>query len=148
MSVTDEDVHGPIDFVLIEFSGDKFTGEGAAALLDLVESGIVRIYDILVIRKDADGTFSGFEIEDLDVDSVGAFFAFEGARSGLLGDEDVAEAAGAMEPGTVAALIVYENLWAIPFVAATLRAGGQMIASQRIPALDVMAALDAIEAAG
>lgn len=148
MSVTDEDVHGPIDFVLIEFSGDKFTGEGAAALLDLVESGIVRIYDILVIRKDADGTFSGFEIEDLDVDSVGAFFAFEGARSGLLGDEDVEEAAGAMEPGTVAALIVYENLWAIPFVAATLRAGGQMIASQRIPALDVMAALDAIEAAG
>ena len=88
------------------------------------------------------------EIEDLDVDSVGAFFAFEGARSGLLGDEDVEEAAGAMEPGTVAALIVYENLWAIPFVAATLRAGGQMIASQRIPALDVMAALDAIEAAG
>lgn len=148
MSVTDDDVHGPIDFVLIEFTGDKFTGEGAAALLDLVESGIVRIYDILVIRKDADGTFSGFEIEDLDVDSVGAFFAFEGARSGLLGDEDVAEAAGAMEPGTVAALIVYENLWAIPFVAATLRAGGQMIASQRIPALDVMAALDAIEAAG
>ena len=148
MSVTDEDVHGPIDFVLIEFSGDKFTGEGAAALLALVESGIVRIYDILVIRKAADGTFSGFEIEDLDVDSVGAFFAFEGARSGLLGDEDVAEAAGAMEPGTVAALIVYENLWAIPFVAATLRAGGQMIASQRIPALDVMAALDAIEAAG
>ncbi len=148
MSVTDEDVHGPIDFVLIEFSGDKFTGEGAAALLDLVESGIVRIYDILVIRKDADGTFSGFEIEDLDVDSVGAFFAFEGARSGLLGDEDVAEAAGAMEPGTVAALIVYEDLWAIPFVAATIRAGGQMIASQRIPALDVMAALDAIEAAG
>jgi len=77
MSVTDEDVHGPIDFVLIEFTGDKSTGEGAAALVDLVDGGIVRIYDILVIRKDADGTFSGFEIEDLD--SVGAFFAFEAA---------------------------------------------------------------------
>lgn len=148
MSVSDDEVHGPIDFVLIEFSGDKFTGEGAAALLDLVDDGIVRIYDILVIRKDEDGTFSGFEVNDLDVDSVGAFFAFEGARSGLLGDEDVAEAASAMEPGTVAALIVYENLWAIPFVASVIRAGGQLIASARIPARDVMEALDAVEAAG
>jgi hypothetical protein len=144
--MSDVDVHGPIDFVLIEFPGDRLTGEAADALLDLVDRGIVRIYDLLAIRKDEDGTFSGIDITDLSTDTLGGFAAFSGARSGLLGDDDLAQAADAMKVGTVAALIVYENAWAIPFVAAARDAGGQLVASARIPAQDVMDALDALEA--
>lgn len=135
------DVHGPIDFVLIEFPGDREpTGAAAQALLDLVERGVIRLYDLLVVRKDEDGTFSG-----IDLDGLAGFTAFAGARSGLLGDDDLAQAADAMEPGTIAALIVYENAWAAPFVAAARDAGGQMVASMRIPAQDVMDALDGLE---
>ena len=145
--MTDNDVPGPIDFVLIEFPGDNLTGEAGAALLDLVDRGIVRVFDILIARKDADGTFSGVDIADLTAEGLGGFAAFAGARSGLLGDDDLARAAGAMTPGTMAALIVYENTWAIPFVAAAHRAGGQLIASERIPAQAIIDALDALDAA-
>jgi hypothetical protein len=141
------EVIGPIDFVVIEFPGDKFTGEIGAALLDLVDNGTVRIYDLLIVRKEADGTFSGVELADFGADDVGGLTVFAGARSGLLGDEDAAAAADALEPGTTAALIVYENTWAIPFVAAARRAGGEMVATARIPAQDVMDALDALESA-
>jgi len=144
--MTDSAMHGPVDFVLIEFAGDRLTGGAADALMDLVDRGIVRVYDLLVIRKDSDGSFSGIDISDLSADRVGGFTAFAGARSGLLGDDDLRQAADAMEPGTVAALIVYENSWAIPFVAAARDAGGQLIASARIPAQDVMDALDAVDA--
>jgi hypothetical protein len=143
--MSDSVTHGPIDFVLIEFAGDRLTGGAADALMDLVDRGIVRVYDLLVIRKDSDGSFSGIDISDLSADRVGGFTAFAGARSGLLGDDDLRQAADAMAPGTVAALIVYENSWAIPFVAAARDAGGQLIASARIPAQDVMDALDAVE---
>lgn len=142
----DTNVHGPIDFLLIEFTGDRLTGAAADALLDLVDRGIVRVYDLLAVRKDDDGGFSGIELTDLSADTVGGFTAFSGARSGLLGDDDVAQAAQAMKPGTVAVLIVYENAWAVPFVAAAHEAGGQLIASARIPAQDVMDALDALDA--
>jgi hypothetical protein len=141
------EIHGPIDFLLLEFSAEKMTGAAAAALLDLVERGIVRIWDLLVIRKDEDGTFSGIDISDLRAGELGDFVTFAGARSGLLGDEDIAEASAAMEPGTVAALLVYENAWAIPFVAAARAADAQVIASARIPADVVMDVLDELEAA-
>jgi hypothetical protein len=146
MTMSDSTVHGPIDFVLIEFPGDRLTGASADALMDLVDRGIVRVFDLLVIRKEDDGSFSGIDVSDLSADHVGGFTAFAGARSGLLDDDDVHQAADAMKPGTVAALIVYENAWAVPFVAATLDAGGQLVASARIPAQDVMDALDALEA--
>jgi len=142
-----DDVHGPIDFVLLEFEADNLRGEAAEALLDLVERGIVRIYDLLIVTKDADGTFSGLAVDALADGEAGAFAAFEGVSSGMLGDEDIAEAAGAMEPGTVAALIVFENVWAIPFVRAVYNAGGSVIASARIPADVVNEALDALESA-
>lgn len=141
------EVHGPIDFILIEFDPDRVTGEGADALLDLVDRGIIRVYDLLLVRKDADGSFSGIELTDLGPDSVGGWSVFAGARSGLLGDDDLAQAADVMRPGTAAALIVYENTWAVPFVAAARRAGAELIASARIPAADVMAALDELDAA-
>jgi len=143
--MSDVEVHGPIDFVLIEFQADKMHGKAAEALLDLVDRGIVRVYDVVIVRKDADGTFSGIVFDETMADAFGAFVEFSGARSGLLGDDDIAAAAEAMDPNTVAALIVYENTWAIPFVAAAREAGGELIASARIPAADVMAALDALE---
>jgi hypothetical protein len=150
MTEPEDHVVGPVDFILIEAQEENLTGEAGAALLDLVDRGIIRLYDLLIIRKDADGTFSGIDITDLDADSFGGLAAFSGARSGLLGDDDLAEAAEALAPGTVAALIVYENLWAVPFVAAARRAGAELVASARIPAgviNDVLDALDAADAA-
>lgn len=143
MSTTATEVHGPIDFVLIEFPGDKLTGEAAPALMDLVERGVIRLYDLMVISKHDDGSVEALEVQDPT--GAGGFSYFAGARSGLLGDDDLREAAEAMEPGTVAALIVYENSWAIPFVRAARNSGGEVIASARIPAQDVMDALEALE---
>ena len=144
--MSEADVHGPIDAVLLEFPGDRFTGELSAELARLIDAGIVRLYDVVVIRKDPDGTFSGIALDSVDGDQVAGLTTFAGARSGLIGDEDLATAAEAMAPGTTAALIVYENSWSIPFVAAALRAGGEMVASMRIPAQDVMDALADLEA--
>ena len=138
------DAIGPIDYALLEFPDQDPTGEPAAALADLVEAGIINLYDIIAIRKEIDGNVSGFEIADLG-DGTTGFAAFAGARSGLLGDEDVTEAAAAMEPGTIAVLLVYENAWAAPFVAAAAKAGGQLVASARIPAQDIIEMLDALE---
>jgi len=143
--MTATDVYGPIDFVLIEFPGDKLTGEPAEAIADLIERGVVRLYDLLVVSKEPDGSIRELEISE---SSAGGFNVFAGARSGLLSDDDVSEAAAAMEPGTVAALIVYENAWAKPFVEAVRNSGGELIASTRIPAPVVMEALDSLESAG
>jgi len=145
--MSDLDVHGPIDFVLIEFPGDSLRGEVADALLDVVSRGVIRIYDILAIRKESDGSFSSIELSDVSQAPIGRFSAFAGARSGLLNEDDLLEAASAMDAGSVAVLLVYENAWAVPSVAAALGAGGDLIASARIPATDVMDALDALEAA-
>lgn len=143
MSTNTPEVHGPIDFVLIEFAAKDLTGEAGPALLDLVESGTIRLFDLLVLSKGEDGSIETLELSDPAV--VGGIASLDGASTGLLGDDDVREAAEAMQPGTVAALIVYENAWARPFVAATRNSGGELIASARIPAADVMAALDALE---
>ncbi len=105
------------------------------------------MFDALLVRKDEDGTFSGFDLADLDADSVGDLTAFVGASAGLLSDDDVALAAAQIEPGTAALLIVYENRWAGAFVAAVRRNSGEPIAFQRIPTSDLVAALDAAEAA-
>jgi hypothetical protein len=141
------EVNGPIDFLLLEFSSEKMNGEAAAALFELVEQGIIRLYDLLVIRKESDGSVVAVEMSDVTADAIGEFSVFAGARSGLLGDDDLAEAGNAMEPGTTAALLVYENAWAIPFITAARKADAQVIASARIPADAVMAALDELDAA-
>ena len=140
---TTNDAHGPIDFLLIEFPNERTDGSAAQALLDLVEAGTIRLLDLVVARKEDDGT-----VEVIDIDAAGdvtAFVQFSGARSGLLGDDDVQEAGSAMAPGTTAALIVFENAWAAPFVAAARKNGGEIVASMRIPASDVIDALDALE---
>ena len=141
------EVHGPIDFLLLEFPSDQLTGAAGDALLDLVERGVVRIYDLLVVQTHEDGSFSGIDLTDLSAEHIGGFVAFAGARSGLLGDEDLAEAASILAPGTTAVMLVYENTWAIPFVSAALDAGVQVVARERIPADVVMETLDALEAA-
>ena len=139
-----EHASGPIDFLLLEFPRDRLTGEAGAALMDLVERGVIRLYDLMVISKDDDGRVEVLELTD-PTSKSGGFAYFSGARSGLLSNDDVAEAAGAMQPGTVAALIIYENTWAAPFVAAARNSGGDVIASVRIPATEVMAALEDLE---
>jgi hypothetical protein len=138
---------GPIDIVVIAYPADApMTGEAVPIMMDLVERGIIRVLDVLFVMQNADGTFSGFEAKDLGAKGVGAFTEFEGASSGLLGDEDVATASEALEPGSAAVMIVYENRWAGPFAAAVRRNGGVVIDNQRIPVQDVIDALDAVEA--
>jgi hypothetical protein len=137
------DVAGPIDFLLLEFDPAMTDGSAAAALGDLVDRGIVALYDFLVIAKSDDGVVTA-----VDISAEGAgFAAFAGARSGLVGDDDIAEAGAALEPGRAAALLVYENTWAIPFIAAARAADAQVVASARIPADVVIATLDALDAA-
>ncbi|MGY4766313.1 DUF6325 family protein [Kribbella sp. CWNU-51] len=140
----DVEVHGPIDYVLLEFTGNKLTGRAAEELVNLVDRGIVHVYDVMIVGKQADGTAYAVDLAEAS-GQAGGFADLSGARSGILADDDLAEAAAAMEPGTLAALIVYENTWAIPFVAAAMESGGQMIAGGRIPAEDVMEALEALE---
>ncbi|MBV9195800.1 MAG: hypothetical protein JO168_16800 [Solirubrobacterales bacterium] len=123
------------------------TGEAVPIFLDLVDRGIIRVFDVMFIQKGQDGTFSGFDIADLDRDSAGQLTAFAGASTGLLSDEDAAMAAAEIEPGTSAVMIVYENRWAAPFAAAVRRNGGELVATARITAQDLIDALDAAELA-
>ena len=142
----DSAVGGPIDFVLLEFSEDADTKACGDAIMDLIKRDVIRLLDILVIRKALDGSFSGVDLTDVTSAGIGGFTAFDGARSGLVHDDEMSAAVEVMQPGTMAALIVYENTWAAPFVGAVLDAGGELIASQRIPAPDVLEALERLEA--
>ncbi|WP_329417232.1 DUF6325 family protein [Streptomyces sp. NBC_00704] len=138
---------GPVDYVVVEFPGNRMTGEGFPLLVDLVDRGIIRILDLTFVRKDADGSVTALEIADLNGDGRLDLAVFEGARSGLLGRDDLEAAAAAVEPGNSAALLVYENLWAAPFAAALRRGGAQLVASGRLPVQALLAALEATEAA-
>lgn len=133
---------GPVDYVLVEWPGRQPTGEALPYLVDLVDRGLIRIIDLAFIAKGEDGSVAMVEIADLG-DEIAVF---EGASSGLLHDDDIAQAGDVLEPGTSAALLVYENTWAGPFAGAVRRSGGQLVASGRIPADDFLAALDAAEA--
>jgi uncharacterized protein DUF6325 len=145
VSAEEFDEMGPIDYLLVEWPGRQPTGEAAPHLIDLVDRGLIRILDLVFLHKDEDGSLARLEISDLG-DQVEAFADFEGASSGLLSDEDTDEAGSALEPGTSAALLVYENRWAAPFASALRRSGGQLVASGRIPIQAMLAALDAADA--
>ena len=143
-----EEEFGPVDVAVIGYPpGAPMTGEAIPILLDLVDRGIIRVLDALFVRKEADGPFSGFDFADLDQDSVGDLAVFAGATTGLLSDEDVAQTAAEIEPGSAAAMIVYENRWAARFISAVRRNGGVLIANHRIGVQDLIDALDAAEAA-
>jgi hypothetical protein len=139
------DEMGPIDYIVVEFPGSKMTGEGFPLLVDLVDRGIIRIIDLVFVTKDLDGSVRGIAIADLDSDGKLDLAAFEGASSGLLGEDDVQEASDVLEPGSSAGILVYENVWAGPFASAVRRGGGQLVASGRIPVQALLAALDAVE---
>lgn len=141
----DQTTAGPIDFVLLEFPDDADTKACGDALMDLVRRDIVRLYDLTVIRKAADGSYSGIDLTDVTSAGIGGFTAFEGAQSGLIHDDDVRAVAELMRPGSMAALILFENTWAAPLVGAVLDAGGELVASQRIPAPDVLEAVERLE---
>jgi hypothetical protein len=143
--MTDLDEMGPIDYLVVEFPGSRMTGEGLPLLVDLAERGIIRILDLLFVKKELDGSVAGVAIADLDKDGKLDLAVFEGASSGLLGKDDIDEAAGVLEPGSSAGILVYENRWAAPFAAALRRGGGQLVASGRIPVQAVLSALDATE---
>jgi hypothetical protein len=135
----------PIDYVVVEFPGSRMTGEGFPVIVDLVERGIIRLLDLVFLRKELDGTVTGLAIADLDADGQLDLAVFEGASSGLLGDDDILEAGAVLEPGSSAGILVYENTWAAPFVRALRRGGAQLVASGRIPVADILAASDGSE---
>lgn len=143
--MTDIDELGPVDFLVVEFpaGASHFTGEMAAELASLVESGTIRVLDILILQKDADGTVEGFELEDLD--ELDELRALETTMAELLALEDVEHLAAAMEPGSTAGVLVFENAWAAPFASAARRSGGQLVASGRIPIQALVAAFEADE---
>jgi hypothetical protein len=145
MTIDDTEQMGPVDYLVVEFPGDRRTGEGLPLLVDLVDRGLIRILDLLFVKKESDGSVNAIEIADLDDDGDLDLAVFEGASSGILGEDDIESAAGVLEPGSSAALLIYENVWAAPFATALRRSGGRLIASGRIPVEDLVAAVDARE---
>ena len=139
---------GPVDWIVVEFPGSRFKGEIAPALADLVDRGIVRVLDLLLIRKGDDGSLDFYELSDLDESEIGSLRAYETVLADLLSLEDVESVAAAVEPGSTAALLVWENSWAAPFGSAVRRAGGQLVASGRIPVQAMLAAIEANEDEG
>ncbi|MGA9283910.1 MAG: DUF6325 family protein [Solirubrobacteraceae bacterium] len=139
---------GPVDVVVIGYPADApRTGEAIPLFVDLVDKGLVRVLDVLLVQKDAEGNVSGLEITDLDGDGVDDLVVFAGARTGMLGDEDAGTAGEALEPGEAAVMICFENTWAAPFATAVRRNGGRVLAFERVAAQDVLDTLDALDSA-
>ena len=136
---------GPVDWIVVEFPGSRFNGQIAPALLDLVQRDLIRVLDMLVLKKDADGTLEAFELSDLDQGEIGELRTYESELAMLLSEEDVTSLAAAIEPGSSAGVLVWENTWAAPFASAVRRSGGQLVASGRIPIQALLAAIEADE---
>ena len=136
---------GPISYLIVEVKGDTMTGEGLPVLAGLADSGIIRILDLAFMAKDSDGSLRMLELSDLDADGTMGLAVFEGASSGLIDETDLADASPAIEPGTVAAIVIFENRWATGFVDALRRGGAELVAAGYIPQDAVLAALDATE---
>ena len=149
MNATDADELGPVDYIVVEFPADKadFSGAMAAELTALVKSGTIRVLDLMVLKKDLDGSVEGFESHDFGDTDLAGLIELETELAMLLAEEDVEAIGASLEPGTVAAVLIWENLWAAPFGAAARRSGGQLVASGRIPIQAIAAAVEADEAA-
>ena len=148
MNDADVDELGPVDFLVVEFPADRanFSGEMAAQLSALVDGGTVRVLDLLFLKKEADGSVEGFESHDFGDGELGELRELETELAMLLAAEDVEAIGAALEPGSVAAVLVWENAWAAPFASAVRRSGGQLVASGRIPIQSIAAAIEADEA--
>ena len=133
---------GPIDYLVVEFPGSNFTGEIMPEMVDLVQRGVVRVLELVVIKKDEDGSFEALEFDDISGGVLGELRAMERDLANLLSEDDVAAVAEALEPGSTAGLLIYENLWAAPFASAVRRAGGQVVAGGRIPVQALLAVLE------
>jgi Family of unknown function (DUF6325) len=134
---------GPVDYLVVEFPGSNFTGEILPELASLVDRGIVRVLDLVLIKKEQDGTFEAFEFADIESGVLGELRELERELADVLGEPDVEAVAAALEPGSTARLVVYENSWAAPFASAVRRSGGQLIAGGRIPVQALLGALEA-----
>lgn len=133
---------GPVDYLVVEFPGSNFNGEIMPELVSLVERGIVRVLDLVLIKKEEDGSFDAFEFDDIEDGVLGDLRELERELADVLSAEDVASVAEALEPGSTAGLLVYENLWAAPFASAVRRSGGQLVADGRIPVQALIGALE------
>jgi hypothetical protein len=139
---------GPVDWIVVEFEGTKLNGDIAPILKDYVDRDLIRVLDLLFIKKDEDGGFEAFEATDLEDSEIGELRAYETELAMLLSEQDVADLVETIEPGSSAAVLVWENLWAAPFGAAVRHAGGQLVASGRIPIQAVIAAMESDEEEG
>jgi hypothetical protein len=144
----DVDTMGPISYLIVEFPGNKMTGEGLPILVDLVDRGLISILDLLFVTRDDDGTLRAVELRDLDSDGDLDLTVFEGASSGLLDDSDLADATSVIEPGSSAAIMLFENRWARSFTQALRRGGAELVAAGYVPLDALAASLEAAETAG
>ena len=144
--MSDPAIHGPIDVLVLEFPPGTGGAATCQAILDLIDRGTIRLYDLLIVRKGEDGTATPVDLAAAE-GSLAELAALAGAQSGLLGAEDVDDAANVLDPGTVGVVLVYENTWAIPFATAALGEGGQVVATSRLTVQEIMDALDAAESA-
>ena len=146
MNDTDYDEHGPIDYLDVEFPADRRPdGSALPLLIDLVERNIIRVLDLIFVRKEADGSLAGVAIEDLGLDGGVDVTLFAEAATGLIDRTDLEDAAAVLAPGCSGAILVYENCWAAPFASALRREGAQLVASGRIPVQGILAALDTLD---
>ena len=136
---------GPISYLVVEFPGNKMTGEGFPLLVELVDRGIIRILDLVFVTRETDGTVRAIDLQDIDHDGQLDLTVFEGASSGLLDESDLADAAPVIEPGSSAGILIFENRWATEFTQALRRGGAQLVAAGYIPQNDVAASLDATD---
>jgi len=141
--MADVDQLGPVDWLVVEFPDKQPTGQIAPHLKDLVDRGLIRVLDLLVLQKDTDGTLNVSELSDLDPSELGELRTTEAELAMVLSEQDVLDLAETIEPGSTAAVLVWENLWAAPFGSAVRKAGGQLVASGRIPIQAVLAAIEA-----
>jgi len=136
---------GPISYLIVEFPGSKMTGEGFPILVDLVDRGLIWILDLRFVRRDMDGSMRAMELRDIDRDGQFDLAIFEGASSGLLDDSDIADARSAIEPGSSAGILIFENRWAAPFIQALRRGDAELVAAGYIPQDTIAASLDATD---
>lgn len=136
---------GPISYLIVEFPGNKMTGEGFSILVDLVDRGLIRILDLTFVRRDKDGSVRALELQDIDRDGQFDLAIFEGVSSGLIDDTDIADATSAIQPDSAAGILIFENRWATTFTQALRRGGGELVAAGYIPQDSIVASLDATD---
>jgi Family of unknown function (DUF6325) len=139
------DEMGPISYLIVQFPGNKMTGEGFPILVDLVDRGLIRILDLVFVTRDTDGSIRAIELSDIDHDGQLDLAVFEGASSGLLDSSDLADAESVIDPGSSAAVLIFENRWATPLTQAMRRGGAELVAAGYIPHDALAASLDATD---